>query len=456
MPKQTTQQSRTEETQISNVEEPNHSNLSNVEYEGGSMDIDENVDDDVSMSSDDESEEESEEEKEKEKDTLLNTYLGKSNKAFVPYSLNDDIEDGNTNSFIPDSFNSDTNSLEAVINIFDRPNPETAQKWYCSTSIKALKSHNQYQAQEMRETIAPFTDKQFWVESAVAGGRCYRLLLGKFQPKMQLCEGEAYSQVTNRQRIYRLSKEVSNYLDWSSLAYQDRITASQKPVVGLTAVFLVAHFLGDLDMDPVNYGLVEFDEFWQAVKIDPECCFSHSFYNNANSNILSYIVGLPNKVPHGLFNKEELFETLSIIITTQPEAYKKIIDKSMSPGYKSQKKTYLEGLNMRTQAFTRVAFSREGFAEYFSQRQEAIRAEQLAREEEQQQRYEGFKQGFENNWTQQTNNQQLIEQFCESPSPNFSSGRNSFAFFNEQSAKQATEPCAIAEETIPTVTMYEY
>ncbi len=420
--------------QKTRLQPANNVNASDLEIDNNDTAMDIDSAPDVFMGSDDEFEEKSEEETEKEKETSLSTYLNGSKKEFVPYS-----------------FDPYTNSLTTAVKLVDHSNPETARKWYCSTSIKVLKNRNNNDIPQM-EAIASFKDKKFWVESAVAGGRCYRLLLGKLQPKMKVCQGEAECRFTENNRTYRLSKEVINFRDWSSLSYRHSILNNQKPIIGLTAIFLISYFLGDIDMESVNYGLVEFTNFWQAVKIDPECCFSHPFYNNKDISILIYIERLSNIVPQGRFNKLELFEALSIIITTTPEAYKEIIDKSISPEYKNQQQIYLEGLSKRTQSFYRVAYSIEGFAEYFYQRQ----ITPLEREQAQYERYKEFERNFAIDSVEQAKNQQQIEQFCTNSQQNFSNGTNSFAFFNGRNTQPTTQQYVTPQEVFPLCSQLEY
>ena len=370
-----------------------------------SMEVDEEFESEVEDLC--ESEEESEEQ-EKERETLLSTYLGPKNRQFVPYE-----------------FNEETNTVDIVIDSREQDSEEEPVKWYSSSRIKGLKQLNQDHKQDM-EQIASFYDKRFWIESAVAGGRCYRLLLGKMQPKMHACIGEAKSEFAGGARSYRLSKEIIDFYTWESVDHNDARFLADKPVIGLTATFLINYFLANPDVNSGNHGIVDLGDYWQSIAIDPECCFSHFFYTDRTDDIKRFICELPQYVPNQLFNKKELFETLEKIISTPLSSYKAIFDASFSKCYAKQKNLYLSNMAGRIQLFKEAAYSIKGFREYLQER-----------EREQTRRYKALEDNFASSREQQSENQQFLEEFCEyRPQPQSFWGNNRFGFYNKTAKEE--------------------
>ncbi len=381
-----------EQQQLVNVSQETNNNAMDID---SSMEVDEEFELEGELQS--ESEDEAQEE---ERETALSTYLGKVDRQFIPYELNEE-----------------TNKVDTVIDSSSANNDESAPvKWFCSSRIKGLKLVNEDYVSDM-EKIAPFCYKQFWIESAVAGGRCSRLLLGTMQPEMHACVGKTFSEVGGGSRVYRLSKEIRDFYTWEDVYRHGNQLLAGKPVIGLTAVFLVNYFLANLDMNPENYGLVKLDGYWQAASIDPEACFSHHFYTDTKEDILAYIRRLPGKVPNQLFNKQELFVTLANIISTPLSAYEEIFDVSFSRRYARQKNIYTSAITQRFQLFKEVAYSLKGFKEYY--------------EEERSKHLKKMEEDFKDIQVQQSENQQFLDEFCQyRPQPQNFWGNNRFGFYN--------------------------
>lgn len=378
-----------------------------LENNNNAMEVDHSMEIDEEFESDDELQNESEDdEQEQERETSLSTYLGAEERTFIPYEFDEEI-----------------NKVDTVIDSNDENNDESEPvKWFCSSRIKGLKLVNEAHASDM-EKIAPFYDKQFWIESAVAGGRCSRLLLGTMQPEMHACVGETFSEVTGGARIYRLSKEIRNFYTWADIS---RHGLTGKPVAGLTAVFLVNYLLANVDMNSENYGLVKLDSHWQAASVDPEACFSHHFYTDTKANILAYIRLLPRKVPDQLFNKEELFATLRKIVLTPLSDYQQIFDASFSAKYRAQKELYTSVMEARLQQFKEAAYSIHGFKEYC--------------------RYNEVQEDFNKSRMQQKENQRFLEAFCRyRPQPQNFCGNNPYAFYNNTAQQEQ----ATAQPVLP-------
>lgn len=305
---------------------------------GNSSDME--TDESLDMDTDDSEEEESDAGEDPWNETILVAYLSEQQKEFVPYEIDEE-----------------TNQLLQVCEK-DMLDSEEITTWYCSSRHKAIKTCNKNGAATL-EKIAPFSNKQFWIESSVVGGRCYRLLLGKNQPKMHACQD-----IPNN-KVYRLSREVIDYQPMITLIDKLSQMASQKPVTGLTALVLFSYFLGDNDLNRENFGLIELDDSWQAVEIDPECCFSSFFYENDVSTILNFIEELSLKVPGQLYNHNELLHALLTIINTPLSAFSDILDKSFSKKYELQKALYLKTLTNRVKAFEEAAHSIKVFEDFF-------------------------------------------------------------------------------------------
>lgn len=400
MPRQYQQQQNLENelSEFSIENDSAHLFTPSQENDGNPMDVDNSMDVDEELESTSESEDE-----EKERETSLSTYLGKRQRQFVPYEFN---EESNTVDLVIDAKEQNKGAIEPVL-------------WFSSSRIKGLKLVNEDYKSAM-ENIAPFYNKQFWTESAVAGGRCSRLLLGKVQPKMHVCLGKASSRLAAGARTYRLSKEIKDFVTWESISINGYQELNGKPIVGLTAVFLVNYLLANVDMNEANYGLVEFEDYWHAASIDPECCFSHHFYTDIKEDISNFIQQLPNYVPNQLFNKLELFTTLEKIIATPLSAYSEIFDASFSKRHRPQKELYMSTMAKRLQLFTEVAYSIEGFREYVAYQ-----------EEQRGQHYKKLENDFNDSRMQQSENQQFLQQFCDfRPQPQSFWGNNRFGFYN--------------------------
>ncbi|MCL9682969.1 hypothetical protein [Legionella maioricensis] len=365
---------------------------------------------DDSSNSDSDSDNDSESDSEEEKDFSVHTYLDKKEKQFIPYEEDD-------------------SELQSVINrkyLFF--NHDDARKWHCSNSHGGLMLLNAHHRKLLEET-APFDDKQFWIESAVVGGRIYRLILGAPQPNMYAVEGDPTSM------NYRLSKDIPNFFEWTRVLQKNML--HRRPIIGLTAIHLVASFLADIDMNDENFGVSKTDKALHAVKIDPECCFSYPFYTEKYSNILNGLTDFESEVPKNLFNKKEFFETLATIISTPVESYKEIIDSSFSACYARQKKIYVDILSNRINLFQQAAFALDGFEQFYSEYQEkrrleaaqreAARQEQILREQEQLRLYQQFEQDYPVYSSNQESNQQKLEELSEfGLSGNMTANPNSF------------------------------
>ncbi|MCW8398833.1 hypothetical protein OQJ26_08520 [Legionella sp. PATHC038] len=356
------------------------------------------IDEELTLESDEE------EEPQRESEVALYTYLEANEIQFIPYEFHDE-----------------TNAVDLVIDSREQDHQDPVI-WYCSSRLKSLKQLNMDWASTMA-AVALFDNKEFWMESAVAAGRCTRLLLGEMQPEMHVCKGETISEVTGMSRIYRLSKEIPGFRTWNSFWQNSRIFPLKKPIVGLTAVFLINYFLANIDMNNDNYGVVELEDYWQAVSIDPECCFSYEFYTEQKSKIHSYIQRLPDMLPDGLFNQQELFDTLEKIISTPLSAYQKIFDESFSPTYKRQKELYLSVMGVRIQRFKEV---------YGEILEEPVK------------HYKKLEETFNCSRAQQRANQNFLEAICDyKPQPQSFFSNNPYVFYysktqDEQATKQPT------------------
>lgn len=345
---------------------------------------------DDSMDASDEEQSDEEEKPKRESEVALYTYLEANEIQFIPYEFHDE-----------------TNAVDLVIDAREQDFQDPV-RWFCSSRLKSLKQLNKDQAHQMAK-VAPFEDKEFWTQSAVAAGRCTRLLLGKMQPEMHVCRGGTTSEVTREARIYRLSKEIPGFFTWYSFKCSRRNRPLNKPIVGLTAVLLVNFFLANIDMSNHNYGVTEFEDYWQAVSIDPECCFSYLFYTQQNIYIRSYISLLPQAVPDGLFNEQELFDTLEKISSTPLSAYQQIFDESFSPIYKRQKELYISFMEIRIQRFKEV------YRDILDEP------------------YKKLEENFNRSRAQQSANQQLLEAFCDyKPQPESFFGNNPYMFYNSK------------------------
>ncbi|CEG55996.1 hypothetical protein [Legionella fallonii] len=335
---------------------------------------------------------------------LLETYRNKQ-KMFMPYKI---VENDNEDELIAvvdvkfytaEELQRWHSSHEII-----KPGNKVAQVkyWHSSNSNNGLIYLHQPNS-AVFENVPSFADKKFWIESAVAGGRMYRLLLGKPQPKMHAS--------FNGEEFYRVSKNIPNFTMWEF--FERKYTNKKlqtgfikgKPIVGLTSIFLIANFLADIDNNSENFGLAELDDVLHAVKIDPECCFSTPFYYNNYNRVLQGIKNLKSNVPHQLFNEQELFETLEILISTPLEDFKTIIDNTFSAEYAKEKNIYLNQLQIRQGIFKQAALSLEGFQEFYQERQLL----KTQREEEQYQRYIQLVQNYAVEEPQQRERQEHLE-----------------------------------------------
>ena len=342
---------------------------------------------------------ESENDEERTRETGLTTYLGMFERQFIPHK-----------------FNEYSNSLDMVIAKGAQFDVDNADKWHCSSrhkSLKVISKHNQ----NLNE-ICPLYNKKFWIESAVLGGQLYRLLGGAHHPEMLVCEGEADSVHFFGKRYYRLSKDLSNFGTWAQF---DRASSPNKPIIGLTSIFLIADFLADLDMNQDNYGLIESELEYTAVKIDPECCFSYEFHCDNEEYILDRLQNLRSEMPHKQFKRQELFQTLAHIISTPMSTYIDIIDSCFSPEYQKQKEIYISSLSKRIEFYKGAAMKLKGFKEFCEHQDQE-------REDNQKMKYEECERTYESNRPFQSRAQKWLEAISTTTLPPLPA--NPYGFFS--------------------------
>jgi hypothetical protein len=68
---------------------------------------------------------------------------------------------------------------------------------------------------------------------------------------------------------------------WASTIWNN---LKEKPIQGLSSVFAAILFLGDVDINVSNISVVEQDDAFQVVKIDPEGSFSDHFFGSEETN----------------------------------------------------------------------------------------------------------------------------------------------------------------------------
>jgi hypothetical protein len=124
------------------------------------------------------------------------------------------------------------------------------------------------------------TRAKFLVQCAVAGGEMYRLVLGGHQPEVIYTElgGEPTRASSNVEGFQpwpaKLVTNDDNHIISHADSPDSEARASDKPITGLMSVYTMALFLGDQDLSKDNLGLVETQDAFEAVKIDPEVSLS--------------------------------------------------------------------------------------------------------------------------------------------------------------------------------------
>lgn len=241
------------------------------------------------------------------------------------------------------------------------------QKWHCVSLHPTLNA------------MAPLL-----IERAVLGARMYRLLLGTaHQPQIHSCRGDFYARQDRSEKyiqFFKVSQDVPDFHSWASLRSRGSDQLKYKPVVGLTALKLVANFLGDNNLSETNVGLKELADVFQAVKIDPEHCFSSLFFSNDFNTMVSDLKNFKDKVPQGFFNQHEFFETLLKIINTPLESYYEIINTTFSDCFVEEKISYSRMLAYRRELIKMAAISVDGFSEYIDEKRRQLDNSRIAPE----------------------------------------------------------------------------
>lgn len=278
----------------------------------------------------------------------------------------------------------------------------TPQIWYYSNNICSMIEMKEYFFDNKESNI-----QQFFIETAVAGGNLYRLILGGDQPQMYTCR--------NEETFYRVSQSI-NFTNWYNCWSENkegellflghkfkekmnRVNSpfGEKPIVGLVAILIVACLLADGDMHVTNFGFVEHDDHFNAVKIDPECCFQEEFFEqdvddifndikllrcqSVTSNLEMAFDGTELSSPINNIkniesmmdlidsprNKHEKFLTLAKIFTVPLEKYLDVLHSSFSESFSEQRDRYTTNFALRLTKFRKAASKLRGFDSFFNE-----------------------------------------------------------------------------------------
>lgn len=275
--------------------------------------------------------------------------------------------------------------------------------------------------------------KKLLIQCAVAGGEIYRMILKGHQP-----------QVRHLQRAgkdYRASSAVERYQEWPFEYFEDdEVNAppmgmadefaelksnrraavfagmepskaaidkefpliagtnlvytrgKAKPIRGVLSVFATALFLGDLDLNAGNLGLVETEDSFSAVKIDPEVSFSRMFFEQGPAEVEAalrepakdwdnedFAATFAGTIREGLDEQEdliagligsqearlEMYATIATILKCPLAQYRQVIDRCLSDEFQQAKILLMQSFERRLEVFRQVAARLENFSRLY-------------------------------------------------------------------------------------------
>lgn len=159
-------------------------------------------------------------------------------------------------------------------------------------------------------------DKLYAAELAVFAGQLFKAILGVQQPDYFFGQATSGEDVT----YYRICNKLDNYKNWLDIASiknnnliiqwdDERYT---NPVVNhLTSILVAGHFLGELDWNDTNFGLVKKDAQFYAVRLDPGCSFGTMLNNRYEDleGILRHLLVKYVSLEINNFDKENMNDT---------------------------------------------------------------------------------------------------------------------------------------------------
>ncbi|WP_454785790.1 hypothetical protein [Legionella sp. WA2024007413] len=133
-------------------------------------------------------------------------------------------------------------------------------------------------------------------EYAVFSGNLLRHILGPEHPEYHLLRNK-----TNT-NYYRAAKLLKNYRDWDEVikispdgsiyfqyAEEPPTNILELNIVGLIDLFVVCHFLGEIDWEGGNFGFIKNNDTFLGIRLDPGCSFNSFIIENNNINLEKYI-----------------------------------------------------------------------------------------------------------------------------------------------------------------------
>jgi hypothetical protein len=300
-------------------------------------------------------------------------------------------------------------------------------RWFASPSVE--------NAVPPDEGLEHEGSNKFRIQCAVAGGEIYRLVLGGYQPEMFSTEIggvphrlsdpvrgfqdfpldpeedhlslEAIQQnndllqlAYHRQLARESGHDLSNValgrrhpmIDGTNGVYKD---GQVKPIEGVLSVFAAALFLGDMDLNGGNLGLVETSHHFQAVKVDPEASFSRFFFDDDPDKVTENLQQPGVSLGEGEFNEtfagtlesafdseeliagflhnpesmRQMFITIAIIIRKPAQEYHDIIHRCIGDEFRVSRQALCVALTQRLQVFRDGAMALPGFPLFLLQYQ---------------------------------------------------------------------------------------